>query len=594
MKQGKINITTLLFTFVLLIGLLHPWHYDYLSKRRMITITAPTGTDITDVQVLLSIPWDDDMQLDYDDLRFTYVNSSGDEEEMPYWIEENNSSEAKVWVLIPRLQENTELYVYYGNDSISSDENPDSVFLFFDDFDSNGLDTNKWTTAKGSAGNDPGNYMVNDSKLILWGDWGSCCSGVCYYAAVRTIDKFLLPVVVDISFQQDPYNPSSNCGRTGPAILYGNNAEFIVSTSTADNSIAYRINDFSSGESNNPFQNKVNRVSVQFNLSGIYARVSWDSYVHKFEKQIVYNTDGWIGLAGDTEDTNIRDEVYFILVRKPYPDITVSIGEEENQFSQHVDIHITYPEDDSFVTSPVSIRITVDSSTNVTVYVYGDDNQIYSTNATNGTTNLSITWNAEVGSHEIRAEVYGSSASDSDTVSFTVLPKESGGGGGSVSINYDRLAREVWEYPNRTLSDLDLIAQLVNDTYNLVSDQMNDSTDQIMLSILDEIVKYLSVMDDEIHEINQSVKDVNNDLLRTSTQMDQRITTVNTRISHIEDSISTLNDTISLLKDEVNENTRKVKEVHDSQRIVSYAVGLAVVSNLIIIYGLFKTKVFSK
>ncbi len=101
------------------------------SFRRAINISN-TGGDLTDYQVKITVDYDSDMQLDYDDLRFADTNSNN----LSYWIENYTTSNATVWVKVPFLESNTNttIYMYYGNSSVSSASNGTETFEFFDDF----------------------------------------------------------------------------------------------------------------------------------------------------------------------------------------------------------------------------------------------------------------------------------------------------------------------------------------------------------------------------------------------------------------------------------------------------------------------------
>ena len=119
---------------------------------RPITITEQSGNTLTDYQVAINITYDSDMQSDFDDLRFTWLNTSNNEEvEISYWIESKvDGSWAYVWVKVPEIpaNDNATVYVYYGNPSATSESNGTAVFEFFDDFDD--LDISDYTTVSGS------------------------------------------------------------------------------------------------------------------------------------------------------------------------------------------------------------------------------------------------------------------------------------------------------------------------------------------------------------------------------------------------------------------------------------------------------------
>ena len=113
------------------------WQY-----RKEITITEQSGNTLTDYQLAINITYDSDMNSDFNDIRFTWYNeSSGEEQEIPYWIEDKvDSSWAYVWVKVPEIHANgnTTIYMYYGNPSAESESNGTATFI--------GYAEDKWTT----------------------------------------------------------------------------------------------------------------------------------------------------------------------------------------------------------------------------------------------------------------------------------------------------------------------------------------------------------------------------------------------------------------------------------------------------------------
>jgi len=88
---------------------------------------------------------------DFGDLRFTRNDG---QTELDYWVEEKqNGNYAIVWIeaeSIPASPNSTVVYLYYGNNAVTTTSNGTNTFLFFDDFESGSIDTNKWNTNLGS------------------------------------------------------------------------------------------------------------------------------------------------------------------------------------------------------------------------------------------------------------------------------------------------------------------------------------------------------------------------------------------------------------------------------------------------------------
>ncbi len=97
------------------------------SKRKLIDISNSTGSALTDFQVMLSVTYDSDMQIDFDDLRFT--DSTGTQ--INYWLDERYKPgiSASVWVKIPSIASSgTTIHMYYGNGIVTTTSSRNDVF----------------------------------------------------------------------------------------------------------------------------------------------------------------------------------------------------------------------------------------------------------------------------------------------------------------------------------------------------------------------------------------------------------------------------------------------------------------------------------
>ncbi len=135
------------------------WDSSFL-KRRAVNIRS-TSKDISENHpISLNITYDEDMQSDFDDLRFVDYDSNN---QLDYWIEnKKDGSWCNVWVKIKSeitTFDNTILWIYYGNENVESESDGEDTFLFFDDFNSIDLDS-KWQ-------NDASNYSINDSVIRI-------------------------------------------------------------------------------------------------------------------------------------------------------------------------------------------------------------------------------------------------------------------------------------------------------------------------------------------------------------------------------------------------------------------------------------------
>jgi len=144
----KLNRLIYLVLFIILLplalGLSFSWWDTNWNYRKLINITEQSGTNLTDYQVRLTIDTaslisEGKLNSDCSDIRFTWLNeSSGEEVEVPYWIESGcNTSNTIVWIKVPEILANSTatIYMYYGNPSATSASNGSAVFDFFDDFE---------------------------------------------------------------------------------------------------------------------------------------------------------------------------------------------------------------------------------------------------------------------------------------------------------------------------------------------------------------------------------------------------------------------------------------------------------------------------
>ncbi|KYC44672.1 MAG: hypothetical protein APG12_01606 [Candidatus Methanofastidiosum methylothiophilum] len=104
-----------------------PWWDNNWQYREQITITNVGSTVLTDFPGYLKVPYRSGMQADYEDIRF--ISQDGTTI-LDYEIEYYDASHAEVWVRIPSLNlPSTTVWLYYGNNSATSAENPAGVWI---------------------------------------------------------------------------------------------------------------------------------------------------------------------------------------------------------------------------------------------------------------------------------------------------------------------------------------------------------------------------------------------------------------------------------------------------------------------------------
>lgn len=115
------------------------WYNQSWTKRERVRITNTSTSTITNAQVKMTVPYDSDMQANFQDLRFT--DSSGTTS-IPFWVEASTSvTSAIVWVKIPSLPASSfaDVFMYFGNPTATAASDGLSTFKFFDDFEDNNI-----------------------------------------------------------------------------------------------------------------------------------------------------------------------------------------------------------------------------------------------------------------------------------------------------------------------------------------------------------------------------------------------------------------------------------------------------------------------
>jgi hypothetical protein len=158
----------------------HPPFNSSWMWRRPITIDNTNNPNtLYDYVIPINLTYEDAMNPDFSDVRFTWLNTTPDpqeEIEIPYWIEKKvNSQWAYIWVKVKEIpaSNNATIYVYFANPfattttSIGKD-----TFLIFDDFDDGDLNLTMWTMVNNQT-NSP--IYEKDGYLELTCNAGTDC-----------------------------------------------------------------------------------------------------------------------------------------------------------------------------------------------------------------------------------------------------------------------------------------------------------------------------------------------------------------------------------------------------------------------------------
>ena len=116
---------------------------DGWTRSRTVTILNEPEKPLSDFQVSIKVIYDNDMKVDFTDLRF--VDAMGTP--LPHWIEDYTAPiDALVWVKVPAIVAagTTDIEMCYGNADAADASNGPATFYFFDGFDGNSLDLAKW------------------------------------------------------------------------------------------------------------------------------------------------------------------------------------------------------------------------------------------------------------------------------------------------------------------------------------------------------------------------------------------------------------------------------------------------------------------
>ncbi|MDD5487187.1 MAG: DUF2341 domain-containing protein, partial [Dehalococcoidales bacterium] len=144
------------------------WYSTDWSYRKLVPVVNSTST-LADYQVKIVVASSTDgdvscggnCQPDFDDVFFTADDGATP---LSFWLESyTTSATSTFWVKIPSLPESstTNIYMYYGNDAISSLGDGDDTFELFDHFDGTELDPAKWYECDG------GPQSVANSEMEL-------------------------------------------------------------------------------------------------------------------------------------------------------------------------------------------------------------------------------------------------------------------------------------------------------------------------------------------------------------------------------------------------------------------------------------------
>ncbi|MCK5683522.1 DUF2341 domain-containing protein, partial [bacterium] len=134
------------------------WWDTNWGSRKSLTVNNPNGGTLTDFQFQVTIPWEANMDNEFDDIR---VTTSDGVTSLPYWIESKTDGvTATVWVKATLATGDNDFDVYFENAIAASESNANNVMYLFEDFET---DDGTWTYSETDSEYDDLGY-VTDQK----------------------------------------------------------------------------------------------------------------------------------------------------------------------------------------------------------------------------------------------------------------------------------------------------------------------------------------------------------------------------------------------------------------------------------------------
>jgi len=303
---SRVNILMLVLMSILIVPIMSHsvlgWWNESWEYRKVITVNNVKLNFTNGYNFRLNVTWEDGMQQDFGDLRFTWLNTSATprtEEEVDYciggigcdvWYDADkkyklnyvNGKYADVIIKVPKLSENHNetIFMYFGNDNVA-DNSKNGYGLYYNDFD----------------------FVVG--HFTRYG--GTCCWGTDHY--FNHSDRYGNTVSEDWGIANSYYYDGSYCSCS-----YSNTWASSSGISNTDNSFLIAFDDIL----NEYYVKTIVRLMPQsawqpygkygigFNResSGRYLYLIYNDVAHKHLYQP--SPYGWYSLIGTFNTTNIR------------------------------------------------------------------------------------------------------------------------------------------------------------------------------------------------------------------------------------------------------------------------------------------------
>ncbi len=218
----------------------------------------------------------------------------------------------EIWVLtnVPAT-----LYVYYGNPNATHTLDPESVFLFYDDFDGNELNTAKWTVVGSPS------YQVSNGYIAMWNNYDTS-------NYIRTNKVFTMPIRVDMKIRR-----SANGSDTDIGVGFGSapwSGDLIAFDDNSQDNVIIMINSNWGTYGTGLGDTNWHYAWAGFTNGTFYAWGDWTGEQPYTSTGTPASDTNWLSIFADTDSTSNYGYIDWIRVRKfVYPEPTASLGEEE-------------------------------------------------------------------------------------------------------------------------------------------------------------------------------------------------------------------------------------------------------------------------
>lgn len=233
------------------------WFNPSWKYRQSVGITNTSGSTLADYQIPIfintsSLISNSKMNNDCSDLRIT--DSVGNA--LPYWISTSpssaicNQTSTKVWVKVSSISTSgTNLYLYYGNSSASSQSDGNNVFPIFADFTVGTSLPSDWTKLDiGTSGT----YSVGSSKLTITNTngedlWDTAYGATHVYKNTKVNGSFTAEALITYQSNPSEWAKSGISVQNNMSVGVSNGQAFIITT--PGNGIPFQYQSSTSTES---------------------------------------------------------------------------------------------------------------------------------------------------------------------------------------------------------------------------------------------------------------------------------------------------------------------------------------------------------